>query len=436
MAKKPTYEELEKRVKELENDVLTCKRAMNNLDIERRQLLCIFESIDEPVYVSDPASYELLFVNEALKKIWGDVIGLKCYSVLQGLDSPCSFCTNAHIFGEKAGRPYIWEFQNRKTGRTFHCIDKAIHWPDGRMVRYEMAIDITERIRTEEELQNRKHELKERVKELNCLYRISNLIQMPGISLEEILQGIVDLVPSSWQYPKITCSRIIFEDQEFKTVNFRETPWKLTGEIIIGGERIGILEVCCLEEKPEIYEGPFLKEEINLINAIAERLGKVIEQKQVEKALQAKEKELERHAQHLEEANTALKVLLKHKQEERAELEDNILINIEKLIMPYIEKMEKGRSGREDKTRLSIIKANLKELVSPFAKKLSAKNLALTPKEIEISDLVKLGKTTKEIATLLNVSLGAIEFHRNNIRKKLGLKNKKMNLRTYLLSLP
>lgn len=436
MSQKPTYKELEQRVKKLGKDFLKCPHAIEELDIEHCQLLSIFESIDEPVYVSDPDTYELLFVNEALKKIWGDVIGLKCYSVIQGLDSPCSFCTNAHIFGEKAGRPYIWGFPNRVTGRTFHCIDRAICWPGGRMVRYEMAIDITERIRAEEALQKRKHELNERVKELNCLYSISNLIQMPGISLEEILQGIVDLIPSSWQYPKITCSRIIFEDQEFKTENFRETPWKLTGEIIIHGERIGVLEVCYLEEKPKIYEGPFLKEEINLINAIVERLGKVIERKQAEKALQEKEKELARRAQHLKETNTALKVLLNHREEERAELEENILINVEKLIMPYIEKMEKDRSGREYKTRLSIIKANLKELVSPFAKKLSVKNLALTPKEIEISNLVKLGKTTKEIAILLNVSAGAIEFHRNNIRKKLGLKNKKINLRTYLLYLP
>ncbi|MBW2605022.1 MAG: PAS domain S-box protein [Deltaproteobacteria bacterium] len=152
MAQKLTYEELDKKSKELEKEVLTYKCAVDDFKIEHRQLLKIFLSIDEPVYISDPETYEILFVNEAIKKLWGDVIGFKCYRVLQGLDTPCPFCTNDQIFGEKAGRPYIWEFQNRRTGRTFHCIDKAIRWPGGRMVRFEMAIDITERKQTEQAL--------------------------------------------------------------------------------------------------------------------------------------------------------------------------------------------------------------------------------------------------------------------------------------------
>ena len=127
----------------------------------------------------------------------------------------------------------------------------------------------SERNRVEEVLRRKTHDLAERIKELNCLYAISNLVEKPDISLEEIFHGFVDLIPPSWQYPEITCSRIILEDEEYKTGNFKETGWRQTGDIFVHGERSGILEVYYLEEKPEIDEGPFLNEERSLINALS-----------------------------------------------------------------------------------------------------------------------------------------------------------------------
>ena len=137
--------------------------------------------------------------------------------------------------------------------------------------------DITERKQAEEALRERTEELDERVKELNCLYGISNLVEKTDISLEEIFQGIVDLIPSSWQYPEITCSRMLLEDEEYKTAKFKKTGWKQSGDIFVYGKQIGLLEVYYLEERPESEEGPFLKEERDLINAIAENLGRIIE---------------------------------------------------------------------------------------------------------------------------------------------------------------
>ena len=139
------------------------------------------------------------------------------------------------------------------------------------------AQNITERKQAEELLLQKTQDLGERVKELNCLYGISNLVEKPDISLEEIFQGVVDLIPPSWQYPEITCSRIILEDKEYKTENFKETNWKHSGDILVNGERMGLLQICYLEERPEIDEGPFLKEERDLIDAITERLGHIIE---------------------------------------------------------------------------------------------------------------------------------------------------------------
>ncbi|MBW2063323.1 MAG: PAS domain S-box protein [Deltaproteobacteria bacterium] len=160
----------------------------------------------------------------------------------------------------------------------------------------------------------------------------------------------------------------------------------------------------------------------------------ITRQKQIEFALKEKEKKLIQQAQNLEEVNTALKVLLEHRDREKKELEENIFLNIKKLVLPYLEKLEDGYRNNKNHVYLDIIRSNLEDLVSPFAKALSSGHLVLSPTELQIADLIKQGKTSKEIASLLNVSSKAVEFHRGNIRKKLGLLKKKINLRSYLQS--
>jgi two-component system, LuxR family, sensor kinase FixL len=133
------------------------------------------------------------------------------------------------------------------------------------------------------------YELGERVKELNCLYSISSLVERKGASLDEILQGTVDIIPEAWQYPDITGSRIVLEKRIFKTGNFKETPWVQSQSIVVQGIEIGSLDVCYLQDKPQRDEGPFLKEERSLINVIAERIGEIVERKNAERALQQSE---------------------------------------------------------------------------------------------------------------------------------------------------
>ena len=147
-----------------------------------------------------------------------------------------------------------------------------------------------ERKQVEEQLQKQTHDLGERIKELNCLYDMSGIAENHGVPLEKLLQEIVDLIPLSWQYPEAACARIILNSREVVTVNFRETAWKQTSDITAYGNRIGCVEVHYLEERPEYDEGPFLKEERNLINAIAERVGGITEQKQAEEELRVSEK--------------------------------------------------------------------------------------------------------------------------------------------------
>ena len=153
---------------------------------------------------------------------------------------------------------------------------------ENKVLNEDLTREIKKRKRVEKELGQISHSLGERIKELNCLYSISKLRERTDFSLEDILQAIVELIPPAWQYPEITCARIIFNGYEFTTINYKNTRWKLTCDIMVYSETIGTLEVCYLEEKSEIDDGPFLKEERNLISAVAERIAKFIEREWAE----------------------------------------------------------------------------------------------------------------------------------------------------------
>jgi len=136
--------------------------------------------------------------------------------------------------------------------------------------------------KTNAQLHELAHHLGERIKELNCLYGMSRLVETPGISMEDIIQGTAELMPAGWQYPEITCARIILEGQAFSTGNYQESDWQQEADIPVRGERLGTVQVGYLEERPEVDhaaggEGPFLKEERNLLNGIAGRLGRTVE---------------------------------------------------------------------------------------------------------------------------------------------------------------
>ena len=143
-----------------------------------------------------------------------------------------------------------------------------------------LARDITRSKDMEEQLQRQAHDLGKRVRELNCLHDLTRLIEEKDNFREDIYEGLVELVAAGWQYPEITCARLVVENKEFATTNWRETAWKQAADIHVHGTTFGRLEICYLEQKPDSYEGPFLKEERDLISALAERLGKMIERKQ------------------------------------------------------------------------------------------------------------------------------------------------------------
>ncbi len=157
--------------------------------------------------------------------------------------------------------------------------------------------------------------------------------------------------------------------------------------------------------------------------------------KEAQQALKNREMELETKTKNLEEVNTALRVLLDQRNEDKGELEEKVLHNVKRLVIPYLEKLNESMMDARQKSYIDILSSNLNDIVSPFSRSLSAKYLNLTPSEIQIANLLKQGKTTKEIADMSNISTRTVETHRKNIRKKLGLRSRRANLRTHLMAI-
>jgi len=209
----------------------------------------------------------------------------------------------AEVIRNKFGIPVIFStayldeerIERSKMAMPFGCLLKPIQERDLK-VTLEMALYVSKvdaaRKQMENELLGKKKKIEERVKELNCLYGISELIEKPGISLIEIFQGTVDLVRLAWQYPDITCVRLNMDDQEFCSKNFRETIWKQTAKITVHGQVNGSLDVFYLDEKAEEDEGPFIREERNLIDAVSKRLGRITERKQAAESTKLRERQL------------------------------------------------------------------------------------------------------------------------------------------------
>jgi PAS domain S-box-containing protein len=159
----------------------------------------------------------------------------------------------------------------------------------------------------------------------------------------------------------------------------------------------------------------------------------VEDRKKAEGQLRKREKELKAQSLHLQEVNTALKVLLKQREDDRKEFGEVVRSNVKELISPYLEQLKKGRLTPTQKALADILESNLGNIISPFISQLSSNYINLTPTEIRVANLVKEGKTNKEIAALLYLSKNTILFHRHNIRTKLGLRRSKKNLRAHLL---
>jgi len=161
----------------------------------------------------------------------------------------------------------------------------------------------------------------------------------------------------------------------------------------------------------------------------------IVERKEAEAALRKKANELKLHSHKLQELNATLKVLLQQREEDRTELEEKVLSNVKHLLFPQLETLREQRLDAKSKMHLDILEGNLKNIVSSFSHRLSSKYTDLTPTEIRVANLIREGKTTKEISKFLGSSDSAINIHRFHIRRKLGLIRKNINLQSHLSSI-
>ena len=139
--------------------------------------------------------------------------------------------------------------------------------------------------KTRENLLQIARNLNQRISEVKCMYNITSLVEKPNITIGGIIKGTIEQVPKAWQFPEITCAKVTWGDKEFKTENYHTPISHLKGDIKVYGESVGTIEIGYLEKKPDSFEGPFTKDERELLNSITKQLGRIIEQKQAEEGL-------------------------------------------------------------------------------------------------------------------------------------------------------
>jgi DNA-binding CsgD family transcriptional regulator len=275
--------------------------------------------------------------------------------------------------------------------------------------------------------------LRERIKELNCLYGISQLAERSLYSLDSLLKELVNFLPYSWQYPELTCARIFFKGKTYTSDTFKVTPWRQSSLIYMYHEAVGECGIFYLEECPPSDEGPFMKEERALLDAVAEQIGTIATRISADLELQETNRQLTLEHNALQESNTALRTVMARIEQEKQEIRQDINVNVEKILMPILQALTL-QVPLAQKKYVEMLKTNLEEITSPFTNQLSISYHSMTPTEIAICNMIRNGMRTKEIAEVRSVSEATIHRHREKIRRKLKITNQDVNLATFLQS--
>jgi len=275
--------------------------------------------------------------------------------------------------------------------------------------------------------------LRERIKELNCLYAIGQLTERHSDSIDDLLQETVNFLPFSWQYPEITCARIVFKEKTYKSKGFKITKWRQSSRLSMYSEPVGEISILYLEERPAADEGPFLKEERALLDALAKRIELSAVRIYAEQELKEINNQLLLERRALQDANAALRAVLARIEEEKQAIYKDIQANIDKILIPILHELTLHLPTIQRKYA-EMLRTNLEDIASPFVGHLSNSFLSLTPTEITVCNMIRNGLQTKEIAQIRGVSVGTVNRQREHIRRKLKITNSDINLATYLQS--
>jgi PAS domain S-box-containing protein len=406
------------------------------------------------------SKFNIRYINPEWEKLYGDPTGRKCYEYFMDRNEICPGCGILKALETKT-TIVTEEILVKERNRPIQVTTIPFQDDKGEWLVAEVNVDITDRKRVEAELRKAYDELELRVKE-----RTAELV----IMTEKLKQEIDERNRSEERFRSLTenTSDWIWEvDQSFVYTYTSPKVKDLLGyepNEVIGKKPFHFMpkhearRISELSHSILALQKPFKSlENINLRKdgqqVVLETSGvpifdndgnfsgyrgidrDITDRKKNEEILKEKERELEIKAMNLQEVNTALKVLLKKRDEDKIELEEKVLLNIKELVLPYLEKIRKSGLDNNQSAYADILESHLKDIISSFSYRLSSTYLNLTPAEINVANLVKLGKTNKEIAELLNVSTRTAAFHRERIRKKLGIRNKKTNLKSYLSSI-
>jgi len=275
--------------------------------------------------------------------------------------------------------------------------------------------------------------LRERIKELNCLYGLARLAECYHDSMDEFLKYLVDFLPLSWQYPEITSVRVVFQGDIYKSKSFKSSKWRQYAQIMMYNEPVGDVTVYYLEERPAADEGPFLNEERVLLEEVARRIGAAAVRIAAEEELREINKQLSTERMALQEANAALRAVLAKIEEEKNQIYRDMKANIDKIVMPILHSLALELPKGQRKY-VEILRTNLEELTQPFVKNVLDRYHVLSPTEITICNMIRNGMRTKDIAELRGISSATVNRHREHIRRKLKIAGSAVNLTSYLQS--
>jgi PAS domain S-box-containing protein len=389
----------------------------------------VLAAIGDGLIVLDK-TFKVLYENQIHRDMMGDHTGEYCYMAYQKRQSICAGCPVVQTFKDGEVHRVQREIQDDKQTRYFEITASPLKDSAGEIVAgIEVVRDITERKQAEEVVKEAERFLS------NVFMSIQD-----GISILDADMTIVrvNATMEKWYAHAMPlvgkkCFEAYHGRSEHceicptcKTLKTGKTAYEVVPK---SGEYGGVIGWM------DLFSFPLIDVKTGDMKGVIEYVRDITEQKKIEEELKKREKELQIEAHNLEEANVALKVLLERRDEDKAELEDKVLLNIKGLVTPYLEKLKRSALDQSQKAFVTILEASLNQITSSFLHRLSFIYSNFTPTEIQVANLLKQGKTNKEIGELLNSSSRTISFHRDNIRKKLGLKNKKTNLKSYLLSL-
>lgn len=269
------------------------------------------------------------------------------------------------------------------------------------------------------DLHRARKDLQERTKKLHCLFMASEMIFDQNRSLDQILEHVVNIIPRSFQFPEITCARIILDGKVFQSPGCGNQVWILDCPIHRKGQKVGQIIACYTRQPPTGPQDPFLEEEWTLLTTISRNISLVLEMYNLRKTLR--------------ETQGALKTVLSTIKDEKDNTTQAISRNVQTVLLPLIQDLLNVIP--EDCLRyVTLLQSGLMDVASPFVDSLSERYSRLTHSEIQICSLIRSGMRSKDIARMKGISPTTVFRHREHIRRKLGLTNRSLNLSTFLRS--